>query len=519
MTSNLRGRSTIFCTLLVFVSCLCAIALVGNQFGFSLQYEPAQLRPTCGIYWKFVLYDVRFIVPFKTCGGRFILWHISFPYPPESSFILSAATENQLSMQGPLVSSQTSAEHITAGVNTKGLHIVLENRSLLAAAVLDVTRNMMSNPCVSYRSTGQYAFGEHVLDRALEYSAFSLAHDGTSKLKTKKTFVIFPALVAWDAENVTTAKNFASSAKEVLRDLHLGGAAAVFVTSRAQIDLRWAHWRSFKNPFFTDPVLSLGIFLSQESLPDFCGWQLPRSQYQLDGPYVSSLHSKFHDTSCLVKRKSFLNSSALASSRPIKIFLAAGARSHIPIRQMLRNHVLNCSQNSSKPYGSCAFLDLSNPVEIDNPINLTMSLYGVSTFCIQPRGDTPMRRGFYDSILMGCIPVTLSPTSRMNQSNTGSCDSPWHFANDVMLPFYDALNDIYMSLNEINTGAFIDRLINMDSKKIEAIQQALAKVARGVQYRDPLSAAPIDDILQNGKYDAVDLVFSSIANGYAYSRR
>ena len=33
------------------------------------------------------------------------------------------------------------------------------------------------------------------------------------------------------------------------------------------------------------------------------------------------------------------------------------------------------------------------------------ALYLLTTFCLMPPGDTPSRRGFWDALLMGCIPV------------------------------------------------------------------------------------------------------------------
>ena len=41
----------------------------------------------------------------------------------------------------------------------------------------------------------------------------------------------------------------------------------------------------------------------------------------------------------------------------------------------------------------------------------TWALYASSDFSLQPAGDTPTRRAFYDSWLMGCIPVVSQSAS------------------------------------------------------------------------------------------------------------
>ena len=45
------------------------------------------------------------------------------------------------------------------------------------------------------------------------------------------------------------------------------------------------------------------------------------------------------------------------------------------------------------------------------------SLYAVSDFSLQPAGDTPTRRAFYDSWLMGCIPVVARATAEHTYRN------------------------------------------------------------------------------------------------------
>merc|ERR1719247_3409357 len=44
-----------------------------------------------------------------------------------------------------------------------------------------------------------------------------------------------------------------------------------------------------------------------------------------------------------------------------------------------------------------------------------------STFCINPPGDTPTRKGLFDSLVLGCIPVVTSEDSLQHYA--------WHIPN------------------------------------------------------------------------------------------
>lgn len=52
--------------------------------------------------------------------------------------------------------------------------------------------------------------------------------------------------------------------------------------------------------------------------------------------------------------------------------------------------------------------------------SLIYNLYNNSVFCINPPGDLPTRKGLFDSMLLGCIPVTFNPL-------TASAMYTWHW--------------------------------------------------------------------------------------------
>lgn len=52
-----------------------------------------------------------------------------------------------------------------------------------------------------------------------------------------------------------------------------------------------------------------------------------------------------------------------------------------------------------------------------------LTAYLEADFCLQPRGDSPSRRGLFDSLLCGCIPVVVDPRS---------ADYPAHITPNVL---------------------------------------------------------------------------------------
>lgn len=86
-----------------------------------------------------------------------------------------------------------------------------------------------------------------------------------------------------------------------------------------------------------------------------------------------------------------------------------------------------------------------------------------SLFCIQPPGDTPTRRGFYDSLLLGCIPVVFSKRAynMFNWSSEGMA---------VHVP------------QEVPPSALIGFLLNITAGEIVRIQHTLHQVQASMQY-------------------------------------
>jgi hypothetical protein len=98
----------------------------------------------------------------------------------------------------------------------------------------------------------------------------------------------------------------------------------------------------------------------------------------------------------------------------------------------------------------------------------------LSQFCLTPPGDSVSRKGFFDAILMGCIPVVFYPMS---------AHYPWHLpvgdgpdgleSFAVYIPGKDVLKD---------PSIVMDRLRLIPSEKVLAMQRRLAELAPRIQY-------------------------------------
>lgn len=105
-------------------------------------------------------------------------------------------------------------------------------------------------------------------------------------------------------------------------------------------------------------------------------------------------------------------------------------------------------------------------------------VYSHSLFCAHPHGDSPTRKGFFDSLLFGCIPVVLD---RQDPAARGRAPFlPFPFA----LPWrnFTAL----LSRGEW-MGAMVGTLQRYSPAQIRRMQQALASFAHLTQYTLPTS--------------------------------
>jgi hypothetical protein len=111
---------------------------------------------------------------------------------------------------------------------------------------------------------------------------------------------------------------------------------------------------------------------------------------------------------------------------------------------------------------------------IHNHIADMYQLIMATTFCISPPGDTPTRKGLFDALVLGCIPVVTSE------------DSLQHYS--FHLPFWRSVSVLVTSDKIFSTGFnLIDYLADYELKNPEAVrqkQEAIRLNAYALQYSD-----------------------------------
>jgi len=120
----------------------------------------------------------------------------------------------------------------------------------------------------------------------------------------------------------------------------------------------------------------------------------------------------------------------------------------------------------------------------------SLLVYANSTFCFQPPGDAETRKGFFDALLVGCIPVVFTPDAFSRVYG-------WHVTPEegrnisVYIPF-----DIWTRRDNI-----IDILKAIPKEEVLAKQRAIEQIAPRLQYSYPPESAkvwtpPFKDALQ-----------------------
>ena len=88
---------------------------------------------------------------------------------------------------------------------------------------------------------------------------------------------------------------------------------------------------------------------------------------------------------------------AIAAERPILLSFMGAPRGSMPERVTMFHTLRACD--------TCALFDVRSPIFRDG-FGMPW-LYSTSVFCAQPHGDSPSRKGLFDAIAYGCIPVVL----------------------------------------------------------------------------------------------------------------
>ena len=144
----------------------------------------------------------------------------------------------------------------------------------------------------------------------------------------------------------------------------------------------------------------------------------------------------------------------------------------------------------------CAHEDISlaaNNIEAQPDQLMARLVKGMmeATFCLQPPGDTPSRKGIVDSVLLGCIPVLFE------EKQLGLW--PWHWRALDASVFLDGSAILDTDVGKRTN--VLDALSRIPPSRVAQLRAAGAAVAYGMQY----SAT-----FEEGKVDAFELILRNL---------
>ncbi len=144
--------------------------------------------------------------------------------------------------------------------------------------------------------------------------------------------------------------------------------------------------------------------------------------------------------------------------------------------------------------GSCMWIQLGKAGHRYEQQDI-LSLYRRSVFCLSPPGDSPTRKGIFDALLAGCIPVVNDPFTLGDQYT-------WHISREDV-PLMSAEVDPHSLdfMAELRSKYDFDRIVKMQ-KRIEQI---------GMQLQYSLPPAHSSGIWSPPYPDAVDLIVTQMA--------
>lgn len=116
-----------------------------------------------------------------------------------------------------------------------------------------------------------------------------------------------------------------------------------------------------------------------------------------------------------------------------------------------------------------------------------------SVFCLQPPGDSPSRKSFYDSVMSGCIPVILTDGDRHN---------PYAFQD--LIDYNTFTISIEMDRIAQHDHQISDILQDIPKSKIQKMQDNIRQMARYMQYSLPSGKKEREN-------DALQLIFQQLS--------
>ena len=503
-----------------------------------------------------------------------IAWDLTilrdYPASPDPAAVLVAAEHLQWVTLGDVKNTSRRSPHkMSSMMPAVGLSMAREGDAwaqLISAA--DATVAYLSDPaaCASLRTTGQYTSATLVLARVLEYASRAalgrqlrgcncsspgvlecddLPAAGSpcaGSVAPPPDWVLFPVDLTWLEGSASKFDAFHAHVQRTIDGFAVDSSRAVFFLSRSGRDMfleePYARFRALflDAPRSAPAALSRAVFVTAEGHPPWYWGSVPFVDQSVEIPFSTSLHARAGGI-CQGRESAWARYSDRA--RPIRVAMASGARLASRVRTRVRGDMLACATSAALAPGTCAIIDLTNSSGSSEDVELSVTaLYAASIFCIMPPGDTPLRRGFWDAILLGCIPVTLRPTvTRLGHDQRAPRVEhypPWKYALADVLPLYEVLDaggafiddDVLEGRGSLlwwqepaTVAPWLGRLLAIPPARVARMQAELLRLAAGFQSREPGGPPSYAEAVRGSARDATDWLLLSLARKGRQRRR
>ena len=234
-------------------------------------------------------------------------------------------------------------------------------------------------------------------------------------------------------------------------------------------------------------------------------------------PYPSSFH--YFDGILDIPWKYRANSTRNVTA----VFVGGGKTTNLQAK-LLRERL----RRQCEPRANCEWIATGKDRAHVN-LSTALSMYRNSVFCLNPPGDSPTRKGLFDSLLAGCIPVVFDKYTLEDQY-------AWHVGADrfdsisVYIPIEDMIGNITSGNAEgsfllkkrkkhrkfddfavvSNLTNFMDHLEKITPGRIKEMQQSISRIANSLQYSIPPSSASEEKRWQPPFRDSVDVIIEKM---------
>ena len=131
-----------------------------------------------------------------------------------------------------------------------------------------------------------------------------------------------------------------------------------------------------------------------------------------------------------------------------------------------------------------------------------MRVYAQARFCLHPWGDLATRRGFFDSVAFGCIPVLFSDAGYAEYGGWFGA----HSLYTLTIPYADVL---YRNVS------VLDKLASLDEAHVANLTQALLAVRGRLAYSQQENEWPT---MASPHVDATDVIVQKLVQAMSPAR-